>query len=335
MNCQEANHLLDAEVLTSSQHGSVQQHLATCHVCREQWDAWREVAAWSVPQMPASLRERVEGALPMRAAPHRPPFRPYLVTGLFVMTAAAAAALVVQQVRHHEEVTVQADTGNAITVRPAPVPAPEQPSAAPVVAVEAPVPAAPPPPVALPVSEPVAPVQEIAAATAEKAPSEQDTAVVATTADSTAETYVDWPAIEAMVLDAANNRLAGLTMLSEWSRLGRACPHFTRSMPQTRLADTCPELNNVLWSRDPVEFWSACQRRTRTYNKLATRFAQAKPAVFTDRARVERALSGTYLLLSDYCRADTYPQRFPKVVDIIRRAEALDGIVLNSETLMR
>lgn len=100
MNCQEMNHLLDAntpEALTTRQHEAIGRHLATCAACSEDWANWHEMAALAVPATPPDLRARIAAALPAQvAAPARRAFRPYVIGGVLLAGAALAAAIGLQ-----------------------------------------------------------------------------------------------------------------------------------------------------------------------------------------------------------------------------------------------
>jgi len=103
VNCQETSHLLDAtapEALTLTQREAIDRHLASCPACRADWTNWGELVALPVPPTPATLRACIAAALPAQlAVPARRAFRPYVVGGVLLATAALAAALVWQSTR--------------------------------------------------------------------------------------------------------------------------------------------------------------------------------------------------------------------------------------------
>lgn len=95
MNCQDFNQLMDSD--SPGGHApllceEIDQHLASCRTCREEWTNWRDMAALEVPATPVALRARIASALPTSRNAGRN-FRPYLVGGVLLVSAAAAAVM--------------------------------------------------------------------------------------------------------------------------------------------------------------------------------------------------------------------------------------------------
>jgi HEAT repeat protein len=135
VNCKDINYLLDAhapEEMTRAQRDAVDQHLASCPSCSEDWANVREVAALPVPAMSAGLHARIAAGLPAQVVAPRRAFRPFLVGGLLLAGAALAAGIALQSARHNAETLPGIADSSAETAAPPEHSAPEnQLSAAP------------------------------------------------------------------------------------------------------------------------------------------------------------------------------------------------------------